>query len=85
MLEPENYAKLLKISDPDFVEIKAYMHIGFSRNRLDYKDMPSHIQVKNFAKKILKFIPKYKIVDEKKNSRVILLSRGKKEKIIKDL
>lgn len=85
MIEPENYANLIKKAEPDFIEMKSYMNIGFSRNRLAHKDMPSHIQVKNFAKKILRFIPKYKLVDEKKNSRVILLSRGKKEKLIKDL
>jgi tRNA wybutosine-synthesizing protein 1 len=82
MIEPENYAKLIKISNPDFVEMKAYMNIGFSRSRLSHKDMPSHVQVKNFAKKILKYIPKYKLIDEKKNSRVVLLSNSKKEKLI---
>ncbi len=83
MLEPENYAKLIKISEPDFIEIKAYMHIGFSQNRLKKENMPEHKEVKDFAKKILKYLPNYKKIDEKENSRVVLLSNGKKEKKIR--
>lgn len=82
MLEPENYAKLIKLAEPDFIEIKAYMHIGFSQKRLKKENMPTHEEVKEFSKKILKFIPKYKLVDEKENSRVVLLSNGNHEKLI---
>ncbi len=58
------------------------MHVGFSKNRLKGENMPHHREVKKFTKEILKFLPKYKIVDEKKNSRVVLLSNGKKPKRI---
>jgi len=82
MIEPEDYATLIKTAMPDFIEIKAYMHIGFSQNRLKKENMPVHKEVKDFAKKILKNLAYYKIVDEKENSRVILLSNGQKEKKI---
>lgn len=85
MTEPENYAKLIKKAKPDFVEIKAYIHIGFSQNRLKKENMPTHQEVKDFSKKILKELgkkEKYQLVDEKYNSRVVLLSNGKKEKKI---
>lgn len=74
MVEPENYAKLIKLSRPKFVEVKAYMCVGFSRKRLKYTDMPLHSEVKAFAKEISKY-SSYKIVDEKKNSRVVLLMK----------
>ncbi len=82
MLEPENYAKLIKIAGPDFIEIKAYMNIGFSQYRLRLSNMPLHTEVNKFTKEILKFLPKYKILDEKENSRVVLLGNGKKNKKI---
>ena len=74
MIEPENYAKLIKIAAPDFVEVKSYMWVGASQKRLNIKNMPLHPEVKNFAKKIGKACG-YKIVDEKKESRVVLLMK----------
>ena len=82
MVEPENYAKFIKISEPDFIEIKAYMRVGFSQNRLKRENMPLHSEVKDFTKKILKNLKEYRLLDEKENSRVILLSNGRKEKLI---
>jgi tRNA wybutosine-synthesizing protein 1 len=74
MIEPENYAKLIKIAAPDFVEVKSYMWVGASQKRLNIKNMPLHPEVKDFAKKIGKACG-YKIVDEKKESRVVLLMK----------
>jgi tRNA wybutosine-synthesizing protein 1 len=82
MVEPENYATLIKKAEPDFIEIKAYMHVGFSRERLKYENVPSHQEVKNFSRKIMKSLKGYKLIDEKKNSRVILLSNDRKGKLI---
>lgn len=74
MVDEEDYAKLIKKAQPMFVEVKAYMAVGFSRNRLGLNFMPLHDEVKDFAQKIGKFC-KYKIVDEKKDSRVVLLMK----------
>lgn len=81
MVEPGNYAKLVKKANPDFVEVKAYMWVGFSQKRLDIKNMPSHYEVKEFAKKIGKECG-YKIVDEKKESRVVLLMKEDKNRFL---
>jgi len=72
MTDAEGYAKLIKIAKPKFVEVKAYMAVGFSRKRLGPSFMPTHSEVKAFAKQIGKYCS-YKIVDEKKNSRVVLM------------
>jgi len=74
IVEPENYARIIKKANPLFVEVKAYMWIGFSRQRMPDGSMPSHEEVKEFAQKILKYCD-YKIVDEKKESRVVLLMK----------
>ena len=78
MIEPENYAKLIKMAEPLFVEIKGYVAVGFSRARLGVKFMPKHFEVRNFAEKIAKHSG-YKIIDEKENSRVILLMKEDRE------
>ncbi len=75
MLEPENYAKLIKKAKPDFVEVKAFMSVGFSRQRLAYERMPLHPEIVDFAKKIAKHA-NLKILDEKKESRVVLLGKN---------
>jgi tRNA wybutosine-synthesizing protein 1 len=75
MYEPEKYAKLIEKALPDFVEVKAGMAVGFSRtqNRIRYEDMASHDEIKEFAERIADCIG-YKIKDEKKDSRVVLLT-----------
>ena len=74
MVEPENYAKLLTKANPLFVEVKAYMLMGDSVNRLRLENMPLHPEVKAFAEKIIKHCD-YKIIDEHTQSRVCLLMK----------
>lgn len=83
-VNPSEYAKLINKTESDFVEIKAFMSVGFSRARIPYEDMPLHNEIQEFAKQISDEIS-YPIVDEKKDSRVVLLSKsGKKNKIRKE-
>ncbi|MBW2989194.1 4-demethylwyosine synthase TYW1 [Candidatus Woesearchaeota archaeon] len=74
MIRPELYAKIIKKHQPLFVEAKAYMFVGYSQKRLDISNMPFHEEVKEFSRKLAEFSG-YKIKDEKKESRVVLLSR----------
>jgi tRNA wybutosine-synthesizing protein 1 len=74
MKYPERYAKLILKAEPDFIEPKAFMRIGEAMKRLPHKAMPSHEDVVDFAKKLSEFTG-YKIKDEFKPSRVVLLSR----------
>ena len=74
MIEPEKYAKLIEKALPDFLEVKSFMSVGFSRQRLAYSTMPSHEEIKEFAKKIADSTG-YKIADEKRDSRVVLLKK----------
>ncbi len=76
MSEPEKYAKLIERALPDFIEVKGGMAVGFSRlqNRIKYEDMASHEEIREFARKIENSLD-YKIKDEKKDSRVVLLKK----------
>ena len=82
MKNAEEYAKLIKKSSPKFVECKAYMAVGFSKKRLGLRYMPFHSEIKEFAKQIAKHSG-YKIIDEKENSRVVLLAKDSKNRFIK--
>ena len=74
MIDPEAYAELIKKADPTFVELKAYMWIGHSRERLEQENMPLHSEIKEFSEKVAKAIG-WKIIDEKPESRVVLLMK----------
>jgi len=71
---PEKYAALLQNSGATFVEVKGYMYLGYSRNRLARENMPEHDQVHSFAEKIAAACD-YKIRDENRLSRVVCLER----------
>jgi tRNA wybutosine-synthesizing protein 1 len=74
MAEPEKYAELIKKADPHFVEVKAYMFVGASRQRLLMENMPYHKDVVEFSNEIAKHSG-YKIIDEQPESRVVLLMK----------
>ncbi len=74
MFNPEAYAGLIAKAEPDYVEVKAYMHLGFSRKRLERSAMPSHSEIADFAAKVAEELD-YKIADESEISRVVVLSR----------
>jgi tRNA wybutosine-synthesizing protein 1 len=77
------YAKLIEKANPMFVEVKGFMCVGFARQRLEYSKMPLHKDIVDFSKQLLKFLPEYKILDEKKESRVVLLGKSRKDMKIK--
>ncbi|MBN1761454.1 MAG: 4-demethylwyosine synthase TYW1 [Methanomicrobia archaeon] len=78
MINPGGYAELLGRANPDFIEVKAYMHIGYSRKRLSRDAMPSHVKVKEFAREIADALRElgynYEIANESEISRVVLIS-----------
>ncbi|MHC1575530.1 MAG: radical SAM protein [Candidatus Methanogasteraceae archaeon] len=69
------YARLLRVANPDYIEVKAYMHVGFSRKRLSRDAMPEHSEVLSFASEISDIIG-YRVADDSRISRVVLLSRS---------
>jgi tRNA wybutosine-synthesizing protein 1 len=73
MTHPEEYARIIERSDPDFVEIKAYMYVGSSRDRLTFDNMPRSKDLESFAQKIADLCGR-EIVNESSESRVLLLS-----------
>jgi len=83
----EAFADLIKIADPKFVEIKGFMCVGFSRQRLSYDKMPWHKEILEFAKKLEKKLKDkkvdLKILDEHEISKAVVLGNNKNELKIK--
>lgn len=77
MFAIDEYAELIKKTDPTYIEAKAFMHIGFSNLRLSYSHMPAHKDICRFAE-LLAEKTGYKIIDESVESRVVLLSKLEK-------
>jgi tRNA wybutosine-synthesizing protein 1 len=74
-------AELLEIIEPDFIEVKAYMFLGYSRKRLKEINMPSFEDVKLVSEKLLNSMPSFVFESEKKESRIVLLkNKGSKFK-----
>jgi tRNA wybutosine-synthesizing protein 1 len=71
------FKHLVGLADPDFIEVKGYMFVGSSRQRLKIENMPRHEEVREFAEEFLKELPEYEITNEQKESRVVLLSKKK--------
>ena len=76
----QQYAKLDEKAEPWFIEPKGYVYLGYSRERLTMENMPSHEEIKKFSEKLAELIG-YEIEDERADSRVVLLGRGKKRMI----
>jgi tRNA wybutosine-synthesizing protein 1 len=72
---PERYAALLQDAGPTFVEVKGYMYLGYSRNRLVRENMPEHAAVRAFAESVAAACD-YRIRDENRLSRVVCLERA---------
>ena len=71
---PEKFAKLIEKANPDFIEAKGYVHVGYSRRRLERPDMPSLEEVLEFSR-VLGDEAGYSVKDHSKASKVALLKR----------
>ena len=74
-MKAEGFSKLIEKADPDFIEAKAYMHLGFSTKRLSKENSPRFEEVYEFSKKLSEETG-YKIKDYSVESKVVLLSKN---------
>ena len=72
------FAKMLEESSPHFVEIKSYMHVGRSTNRLERENMLEMEEVKNFSKEIVNQSKNFSIMDESYVSRIVILQNNER-------
>lgn len=70
------YAEIIDRSKADYVEVKSYMYLGQSRQRLKEENMAEHPYIREFALKLLKYLKTYHFHDEHFRSRIVLLKRN---------
>ena len=83
----ESYVGLIKKAMPDFIEVKGFMSVGFSRQRkgMGYESMPTYEEIKDFSEKIVNELDSdYKVLDNHEFSRVVLIGKDKEKMKIKD-
>ena len=73
----EQYAQMIMKGSPDFIEVKGYMHVGESRERLQRENMPFHEEIAEFCTELEKHLPEYEIVSEHIASRVLMFAKKK--------
>jgi tRNA wybutosine-synthesizing protein 1 len=69
----DEYAGLIRIGNPHFIEVKSYMHIGMSIKRLKKSNMLTHEEIKQYSLKLLDRLDGYILMDEAPRSRVVVL------------
>ncbi|MFA5993014.1 MAG: 4-demethylwyosine synthase TYW1 [Candidatus Pacearchaeota archaeon] len=71
----QDYAKLIKLGKPHFVEIKSYMYVGASQKQLKHENMLSTKEINSFTKKLLKYLKDYEYAADHWPSRVSLIMK----------
>ncbi len=71
---PELFSKLIEKAEPDFIEAKGYVHVGYSRRRLERENMPTFEEVKSFSERLSEATG-YTIKNSSRDSKVFLLSK----------
>lgn len=77
MSDVKGYARLIERATPTYIEPKAYMHVGFSRQRIGFENAPTHLEIRDFGFYLAKGIG-YSVIGESEDSRVVLLSKLQK-------
>ena len=72
------YAQVINRSNAHFIELKSYMHVGRSRNRLEYSNSPDMLEIRHFSSQLAKQSGMYYIMDESEMSRIVVLQNQKR-------
>ena len=67
------YAEMFKKANPHFVELKSYMHVGRSTNRLEYSNSLEMDEVRHFASELANKSQVFSVMDESVMSRIVVL------------
>jgi len=72
------FASMINRANAHFIEVKSYMHIGRSRNRLERDNMLNMDEVRHFATKLVKQSGIFSVMDESEISRIVILQNKKR-------
>jgi len=80
---PADWARIIAQGEPDFVEVKAYMHLGRSRDRLSREAMPGHEEIMQFSRELGEALG-YDLQADVPLSRVALLSSRRVNRLLSE-
>jgi len=72
------FSSMLKQASPHFIEIKSYMHIGRSTNRLEHSNMLEMEEVRRFSEGVAKQSEIFSVMDESLVSRIVILQNNQR-------
>lgn len=73
-----DFAQVMSEGDPHFIEIKSYMHVGMSTQRLEKGDMLNMDEVRAYADRLCEKMPAFSVMDESEVSRIVVLQNKKR-------
>jgi tRNA wybutosine-synthesizing protein 1 len=69
----KDFAQLVSKANPHFVEVKSYMHVGKSIERLEESNMLKMSEVRMFSEFLANMLPRFSRMDESEISRIVVL------------
>ena len=72
------FADLVRRGNPHFIEIKSYMHIGMSTQRLERSDMLEMDEIRGYSDLMRNSLGTFSIMDESEISRIVVLQNLKR-------
>jgi tRNA wybutosine-synthesizing protein 1 len=69
----DEFVEMMAQGNPHFIELKSYMHIGMSNQRLEQDHMLEMHEVRDFSTNLCEKMPSFKVMDESEISRIVVL------------
>jgi len=77
--EIADFAKLITEANPNFVEVKSYMHVGYSKSKLKEENMVTVEEIKRWVSKLLLHLTNFEYMDEDVDARIIIIRNKERE------
>ena len=74
----DKYVDVIKNGNAHFIELKSYMHVGRSTNRLEFSNVLDIAEVRHFADELARQSGIYSVMDESQMSRIVVLQNQKR-------
>lgn len=74
----KEFSDLISRGNPHFIELKSYMHVGMSTNRLEQSHMLEMDEVRSMCNGIKNCLDDYSVMDESVVSRIVVLQNNKR-------
>lgn len=72
------FAHIIRIANPHFIELKSYMHVGMSILRLEASHMLEMLEVRQYAKGLNNLLSEFSIMDESEISRIVVMQNNQR-------